>query len=452
MAQQVSTNTFGPAKWIVSSTLSNGTHTTIAAALTSASSGDTIFIRPGTYTEDLTLKAGVDLVSYEADAFTPNVTISGTCTATFAGTCSISGINLATNSSSFLTVSGSSATIVYLKDCTFTISQTPGLSYSSSSASSRVYVLNCRGDITTLAKTFITKTSAGQVFIDDTIITNSIGSTLVSALAGGGSTITRSSFANGFSISGGTNSFQHCTLDTSAINIYCASVSNPGVVGEFYHCKLSSGTQSCLNASGGTSNIGFSTFDSTNTNPITGGGTVSYTGVGYPNTGLVMNPTTQTARVMDCGICVTPKQPSFMAYINSAKTNVTGDGTAYTVVFDTERYDIGGNYNTSTGVFTAPYTGKYLFTCTIQPEQIDAAQTDFIFSLVTSNNTYDIGRASYGILRLSASFVGLNGSCMADMDAGDTASISLAISQVGGKTVDLNASSTYNWFSGILIM
>jgi pectin methylesterase-like acyl-CoA thioesterase len=59
----LSTNNYGPAKFIVSSSAANGTHTTIAAALTSASTGDTIFIRPGTYTENLTLKAGVNLTA-----------------------------------------------------------------------------------------------------------------------------------------------------------------------------------------------------------------------------------------------------------------------------------------------------------------------------------------------------------------------------------------------------
>ena len=77
MVRQTGDNKFGVAKWIVDSTASLGTHTTIAAALTSASSGDTIFIRPGTFTENLTLKAGVDLCAFDCDALTPNVTIDG---------------------------------------------------------------------------------------------------------------------------------------------------------------------------------------------------------------------------------------------------------------------------------------------------------------------------------------------------------------------------------------
>src|SRR5690242_8473255 len=118
MASQIlPSNTFTTAKWIVSATASDGTHTTIGAALTSASSGDTIFIRPGTYTENLTLKAGVNLTAYTCDALTPNVTISGTCTFTAAGTVSISGIRLQTNSAALLAVTGSAASIVNLDNC-----------------------------------------------------------------------------------------------------------------------------------------------------------------------------------------------------------------------------------------------------------------------------------------------------------------------------------------------
>jgi len=58
-----SDNNYGTAKLIVDATAGSGNYTTIAAALAAASSGQTIFIRPGTYTENLTLVAGVNLTS-----------------------------------------------------------------------------------------------------------------------------------------------------------------------------------------------------------------------------------------------------------------------------------------------------------------------------------------------------------------------------------------------------
>ena len=54
---QTSDNTYATANIIVAPTLAEGAnYTTIAEALTAASSGDTIFVKPGTYTEDITTR------------------------------------------------------------------------------------------------------------------------------------------------------------------------------------------------------------------------------------------------------------------------------------------------------------------------------------------------------------------------------------------------------------
>ena len=116
-----SINYFSPAKWVVCTVAGEGTHTTIASAITSASSGDTIVIMPGTYTEDPTLKAGVNLCAFSSDSgLNPisntlsNVIIQGKCTMTTAGTVTITGVQLQTNSDYFLAVTGSAASIVNL--------------------------------------------------------------------------------------------------------------------------------------------------------------------------------------------------------------------------------------------------------------------------------------------------------------------------------------------------
>ena len=51
---------------------------------------------------------------------------------------------------------------------------------------------------------------------------------------------------------------------------------------------------------------------------------------------------------------LTPGQSAFSAYVSSTLSNVTGDNTSYTVIFDTEELDRSSNYNNSNGVFTAP--------------------------------------------------------------------------------------------------
>lgn len=86
-------NPMSSARWIVDPLGFNGTHTTIAAAITSATAGDTIFLLPGTYTENPTLKAGVNICAFECDSGestgTSNVIINGTVTASYVGTVSL---------------------------------------------------------------------------------------------------------------------------------------------------------------------------------------------------------------------------------------------------------------------------------------------------------------------------------------------------------------------------
>jgi hypothetical protein len=65
----------------------------------------------------------------------------------------------------------------------------------------------------------------------------------------------------------------------------------------------------------------------------------------------------------------------FRATANINQPNVTGDFTLYTVVFDTTVIDVNGDYDNTTGIFTAPYDGYYLFTASIGASNLGVAHT-----------------------------------------------------------------------------
>ena len=71
-----------------------------------------------------------------------------------------------------------------------------------------------------------------------------------------------------------------------------------------------------------------------------------------------------TAQTIDSsGRVLTPARPAFFAY-PSANFN-TGTGAGTTQVFASTQHNIGGHYSTSTGKFTVPIAGVYLFGVTI---------------------------------------------------------------------------------------
>jgi hypothetical protein len=144
------------------------------------------------------------------------------------------------------------------------------------------------------------------------------------------------------------------------------------------------------------------------------------------------------------GNVLQPSQPSFLAEYVAGSTNVTGDGTNYTMPWDTEVYDQGGNFASNT--FTAPVTGRYLLTLSVS---FLNTTTDHVYRrifIVTSNRSY--AQIHYHTLAETNHCMCL--SVLVDMDASDTA---YCTAQVGGtgKTVDILDDGQYNQFSGSLI-
>jgi hypothetical protein len=301
----LSTNNYGPAKFIVDSSAANGTHTTIAAALTSASSGDTIFIRPGTYTENLTLKAGVDLVAFNGDQSTPNVTIIGKCSFSSAGTVSIGNIRLQTNSDFVLAVTGSVASIVNLNNCYIDCTNNTGISFTSSSSSSIINLRYCIGNLGTTGIAVYTQSSTGFLNINYCTFNNSGSSTTQSTNSAGQVAINYSNFlcvvatsstgtfitGNSFIESGGAGALNATALTTSGTGACAADKTT-----------FASGTASAISLGSGTTiNMYNCSISSSNTNAITGAGTISYNNISFIGTSYGNNVTNQSRLWIDGG-------------------------------------------------------------------------------------------------------------------------------------------------------
>jgi len=147
-------------------------------------------------------------------------------------------------------------------------------------------------------------------------------------------------------------------------------------------------------------------------------------------------------------------QPAFLATQIGDQVNVTGNGTPYTVTFTSVVFDQLSNFD-GTSTFTTPFTGKYLFSVNIYVDGIDAIMTAGLIEVVTTNATYRLCQFNpANVAQFPGGIYILNGTCIADMNSGDTAIVKITF--VGsGATVSVRGNTTATFraptFSGYLV-
>jgi len=133
-------------------------------------------------------------------------------------------------------------------------------------------------------------------------------------------------------------------------------------------------------------------------------------------------------------------QIGFSAYRSTAKVIV--DQEWRDAICDTELYDYGNNYNTSSGQFVCPVAGRYIFNgcITLLAMTIgDRVQIAFYKNGTIYRKLCDIGAGRTGNFAF-------NGSAIMELDVDD--SIELFVWQSSGNTLDLNTGQSDTYFSG----
>ena len=276
---------------------SSANYTTIASAITAANSAgspQTIFIQPGTYTENLTLQPGINLTAWGCDSSindSPNVIIIGKLSFSSAGTVSIFGIELQTNSDNFLAVTGSSASIVNLNNCYLNASNNTGISFTSSSASSVINLYYCQGNIGTTGIAFFASSASGSIQLRYTTINNTGASTTQSTISAGNITFRYSEILFPITSSGTGAIFSSFNrFNTGAINTTSLTCGGSGAHTIFYGVILG-GTASALSVSNTTQLI-MANIGSSNTNAITGAGVLQFSGLQFTSSSTNLNVST----------------------------------------------------------------------------------------------------------------------------------------------------------------
>lgn len=162
-----------------------------------------------------------------------------------------------------------------------------------------------------------------------------------------------------------------------------------------------------------------------------------------PSSGTVLSTLTSS------GIQNLPLQPCFQARLQTNVTNVTGDGTNYPMVFDTEVFDQSGAFNGST-TYTAQRSGKHRFSFTFRLLGI-SGHTGGAASIITTGKQYSISFNPGAGATANATF-SQTMTILTDMVAGDTCSASVLVSG-GTKTIGITGVSggqIFTHFSGEL--
>lgn len=261
----------------------DGDFTTIAAATAAAVSGDTIFIRNGTYTENWTPKDGVRYTAFSVPDSQGTVKIVGKMSISAATVVSFSNIYFQTNADNILSVSGTANVTVNFYNCYLNMTNSTGVWNQATGGTQAINFYNCDGDVGTTGISWFIMTRGG-LNASNTNITNS------------GTSLTASTFTNA-SAGAFTNcsiNVQMSTADTAGIgatnltmrlggvyNITCLALAGTGS-NALQKCNLESGSATPLTiGSGVTCGVYSTNLDTSNTNAVSGAGQLTFNGLTF---------------------------------------------------------------------------------------------------------------------------------------------------------------------------
>ena len=149
-------------------------------------------------------------------------------------------------------------------------------------------------------------------------------------------------------------------------------------------------------------------------------------------------------KIDSAGHVTMPNQSAFLLQA-SGQTNLSTNAT--TTIGFSAIFDQNSDFDSSTETFTAPVTGKYQFNVFLRVDQVDNTSQYTTVRIETTNRTIygiwtnngydaDLDYITYGIAQLM------------DMDAGDTAKITIYLPSLGTAQLDVTDAS---FWSGYLV-
>lgn len=148
-----------------------------------------------------------------------------------------------------------------------------------------------------------------------------------------------------------------------------------------------------------------------------------------------------TAKIDSTGRMTNSAQPAFLAILNANVSNVTGNNTVYSVIMNTTIFDRGSNFNTGTGIFTAPVTGLYQVNAQALFSNVGVLAT--VFEIYIEATSRQVRGTNSGPINNAASTVrSASVGILLDMTAADTFYIRVNVNGQTADTVGLTGNAT----------
>lgn len=234
---------------------------TVQAAINKATAGTTVYICPGTYNENLTLKAGVNLTS----PIKFGVYIVGNHTAS-SGTIVIDNITLNSTAGVTLTVDGTALINLQLISAAIYSSTGDAIQWLNTYATSKLYIEDCSVSVATSGATarafYSASTSNGSIIANRTTFKLDSAANICLSLNGGISFTHTSDQVYGQIIISDTASYVGQLVALTSLNAACLTTNSSGT-SVLFACTLS-----------------------TNVTAITGAGVFLFSALSYGSTGV----------------------------------------------------------------------------------------------------------------------------------------------------------------------
>ena len=147
---------------------------------------------------------------------------------------------------------------------------------------------------------------------------------------------------------------------------------------------------------------------------------------------------------------VNPSSPAFNFRNSIARVNETGNGTVYTLIFDTSVFQNGGANWDGVSTFTAPIAGVYNFSVAFILTNLAAAHTTVQLQMVIAGSTYVTNVNNPGATRDNANNLSVNGNIYVSMAVGNTAQFRVQVTN-GALVVGVSNGLINSWVCGALI-